>query len=178
MKYIGFFVLIILFFASFPAAAAEELPRCICSEKSFGARWHQAEAVFAGTVTGIEIQERNVRKGIDDPPVRVTLRVDERYKGVKDNKEAFDLHTSLSRFTCTGHPFELGKQYLVFGYERVDYAYVQEDLYRYEKGTFDVGGLCGGTKLFSAAQDDLSAITDLMREEGAEKKKFKFFNKN
>lgn len=151
-----FFVLAVLFLLSAPALAAEA-PACQCTEKALDQRIAAADAVFAGAVVEIRESKDFRRFPKADPPVVVTLKVDEAYKGVK-GKESFQLHTSLTRHTCTGHPFEVGKMYLVFAYKRADMAHDFTALYRFPAGTYDVGGLCGGTKLFEKAGQDLKSL--------------------
>jgi hypothetical protein len=152
----------LLFLASLaPAPARAEdppLPACACTEKSFDVRYDHADAIFAGTVTGIAPVRAFARNGQSDPPVEVTFAVDEAYKGLGGAK-TFTLHTSLANKTCTGYPFRKGAQYLVFAYRRGDFEYRPESLYRFPEGTYDVEGLCGGTKAFStAAAEDLRRL--------------------
>lgn len=137
------------------ACAQDGTQKCNCTPKTLEARRNDADAVFLGTVKNIEVVEKFVQYGTDDLPVTVTFLVDDGYKGAETGK-TFTLHTSLTRETCTGHPFVKWKKYLVFAYARKEETYETWSLYNFPSGTFDVGGLCGGTKLITdprAAQD-------------------------
>lgn len=140
-------------------ALAAEPPRCVCTPDSFENRWAVADAVFTGTVTGIRVIEERVEYGARDLPVEVTLQVNAPYKNAAE-ETPFVLMTSLTRDTCTGHPFAEGEKYLVFAYMRKAETYELWSRYNFPSGTYDVGGLCGGTKAFSdpATGEDLKKI--------------------
>lgn len=141
-------LLLVLLLVSAPAAAREDRPdaKCVCAPAKFDSRWKHATVIFTGTVKTIEVIKIQVQRGNVDLPVRVELAVDDVYKGKIKSGAAFELQTSLTRETCTGHPFEKGRKYLVFAYQRAEDAVEDWSLYPLPSGTFDVGGLCGGTK--------------------------------
>lgn len=146
MRLIAMFSILAVLVLAAPAARSEG---CVCSPDPFENRWNKADAVFVGTVVKIEEKREYLRKdNANDMPVSVILRVDERFKGpdtvAKDR--GFQLQTSLTRDTCTGHPFEQDKQYLVFAYQRSPDKFDPTSLYNMPSGSYDVGGLCGGTK--------------------------------
>jgi hypothetical protein len=139
-----------------PVLAAD--PRaCACLGKSLDVRWEDATAVFTGTVQEIASPKNFPKKERTDPPIIVTLSVDKAYKGT-EGKETFTLYTSLTQYTCTGYPFEKGKQYLVFAYQRQKDHADPSSFYHFHTGTYDVGGLCGGTKELESAAEDLQAL--------------------
>lgn len=154
--------LAIALLAARPAGATQA---CTCAEEPLARRWADATAVFTGTVTAITPARAFSRKtpaaagfksgGEADPPVTVTLQIDESYKGGQAAHDSFTLHTSLNRYTCMGYPFETQGKYLVFAYQRADFKSSRQSLYNFPAGTFDVGGLCGGTKPFEQAAEDL-----------------------
>jgi hypothetical protein len=127
------------------ARALQEKTTCQCMEAPLKRRWESARAVFTGTVTEIEIVKEWVARGNDDLPVIVTVTVDEPFKGVEKGN-IFRFHSSLHKDTCMGADYETGKAFLFFAYEREERIYEKWSLYDFDTGTFDVGGLCGGTK--------------------------------
>lgn len=153
------------------SALAAQAAGCACSPDPFENRWNKADVIFKGTVVKIKELPEYVRKGnANDMPVSVILRVDEKYKGKAKVGGGFELETSLTRDTCTGHPFEEKQQYLIFAYQRADDTFEPWSLYNMPIGTYDVGGLCGGTKkIDAAAGDDMSAIQKKLAEEPEEK---------
>lgn len=140
---------IMMLFVSMPfeTQAAGPQSSCTCAADTLERRWDASVAVIAGTVTDIKVVDKYVRYGSKDLPVEVTLQVDDVYKGKKIGK-TFTLFTSITKATCTGHPFELGKKYLIFAYQRQDAKFERWSLYEFPTGTYDVGGLCGGTQPF------------------------------
>jgi hypothetical protein len=164
------FVLAGIFFLTFavPARAGDPPPMpCGCTEKAVSVRFHDADAVFTGTVREIASENTVIRKGSGrwskrlmqaDPPVTVMLDIDKSWKGVPAKKTELTLHTSLTKYTCAGYPFEKGRKYLVFAYRREESQHDDTTLYSYEPGTYEVGGLCGGTKEIEKADDDLAHI--------------------
>lgn len=148
--------LFLLLLSSPAFSASQTAEKCTCTENTFDNRWNGAEAVFAGTVQKVEIVEKHVQYGNKDVPIEVSLYVDEAYKGAKTGGK-FTLHTSLTHETCTGHPFRRGERYLIFAYLRREDTYELWSLYNFPSGTYDVGGLCGGTKEAS----DLGARADM-----------------
>jgi hypothetical protein len=153
---------------AFCLPAAAEDTRCACTEKSFAARWTEADAVLAGEVTDITMVDKKPDWGGDDPKAVVTLRVNEAYKGLAD-ETTFTLHTTITRYTCMGYPFKKGGQYLVFAYARKTAKRDDDALsgYTFPAGTYGTGGLCGGAKPFTAAADDLKIINEKLRSERA-----------
>jgi hypothetical protein len=141
-------MLLIALPAPLKAYAWEERPeaKCTCAPAKLDSRWKKSAVIFTGTVRSIDVIKRQVQRGNVDLPVSVSLAVDDVYKGKVKSGEAFELQTSLTRETCTGHPFEKGRKYLVFAYERQEDVVEDWSLYPLPSGTFDVGGLCGGTK--------------------------------
>lgn len=150
-------LLAIFLLLPFQAGAADsQAPACVCTPGSFASRWTGADAVFIGTVEDVSIIEKFRAPNTMDLPAAVRLRIDDAYKNVKTGED-FLIHTSLTRETCLGHPFEAGGKYLVFAYQRKEGIYESWSLYNFSKGTYDVGGLCGGTKPF----DDQATGADL-----------------
>lgn len=131
------------------AGAARPRTLCQCMPQPLGWRWENAGAVFTGTVTHIEVVTEWTQRGNDDIPVKVSVRILEGLKGVEKG-QTFLLHTNIQKHTCTGHPFEKGKDYLFFAYERKAEIYESWSQYDFPSGTYDVGGLCGGVRLLDA----------------------------
>lgn len=152
-----FFFFVLFLAVALPSAAFAQ--GCTCTQDSFDNRWDEASSVFIGTVRSISTIEERVLPGVDDLPVEVVLAVAEPFKGDAGQKY-FTLHTSLTRSTCTGHPFEVGRTYLVYAYVRRADSVEHWSLYNFPSGTYDVGGLCGGTKSGSAAVADLALIDE------------------
>ena len=95
---------------SLPASAlAQKPPRvaCTCLPPDLETRALQAERIFLGTVRSIETVETMIQPGRKDPPVIVTFDVEEGFKDASNTQQV--LHTSLTRVTCAGYPFEEGK---------------------------------------------------------------------
>ena len=141
-------LLLVMMLIPLPVLAWEERPdaKCVCAPRPLDARWKMATVIFTGTVRSIDVIKIQVQRGNVDLPVSVSLAVDDVYKGKVKSGEAFELQTNLTKETCTGHPFEKGRKYLVFAYERSEDVVEDWSLYPLPSGTFDVGGLCGGTK--------------------------------
>ncbi len=159
-------------------AEAKGKDKCICSPNSFSSRWNEANAVFVGTVDTITVAEKYVQYGNTETPVEVSLSVNDAYKGTKIG-DTFLLHTNLAIETCTGHPFEEKQKYLVFAYKRSEDKYEVWSMYNFPSDTWDVGGLCGGTKLFTdaATSEDLNEIAKMSAPPAPEKKQPGFMNK-
>lgn len=134
----------------FAGGIAHASPTCLCETADIDARWRAAGAVFDGTVEEIRPVARYAPKPGMDPAVEVVLRVGEAFKGAATG-EAFTLHTNLTKSTCMGHPFEQGESYLVFAYKRPAETRETRSLYNFPSGTWDVGGLCGGTQTLKNA---------------------------
>lgn len=146
-----------------PATSARLGPAtCTCLPEAFDMRVAKAYRIYTGTVRSIEIQEQMVEPGREDPPAIVTISVDEAFKD-SAHKRSEVLHTSLTRVTCAGHAFEEGKTYLIYAYQRLASTYETWSLYDFKTGTYDVGGLCGGTVAVDlpAAQEELTALRAL-----------------
>lgn len=141
--------------------AAMPLSTCTCAADTLERRWDASVAVITGTVTDIKVVDKYVRYGSKDLPVEVTLQVNDVYKG-KEIGKTFTLFTSITKVTCTGHPFELGKKYLIYAYQRQDAKFERWSLYEFPTGTYDVGGLCGGTQPFDevALAQELAEIKE------------------
>ncbi len=167
-----FIAAISVLFALILSAAEAHAEGCSCSPDPFEKRWGAADAVFTATVVEIKEQTKYIRKGnANDLPVTVLLRVDESFKGPASKGHAFELWTSLTKDTCTGHPFEKDKQYLVFAYQRSDQTYAPWSLYNMPSGTYDVGGLCGGTKNIAdpATSEEIEKIRKKLAAEPKDK---------
>jgi hypothetical protein len=154
--------------------AAARAAGCVCSPDPFENRWKEADAVFQGTVVSIkELPEYLRKNNAHDMPVRVILRVDEKFKGAKTMKNGggFELQTSLTQDTCTGHPFVAGKSYLVYAYMRDPDKFEPWSLYGMPAGTYDVGGLCGGTKIMTSeeAAPEIAQIRKTLADEAKNK---------
>lgn len=170
----GFAIISILAAVAFAATTAYAAS-CTCSPDPFEKRWAKVSAVFTGTVTEIVEMHEYLRKAnANDIPVKVTLKVTESFKGAAKKDEIFLLHTSLTRDTCTGHPFEKGGEYLIWAYKRAESTYEAWSLYNMPSGSYDVGGLCGGTKKMTDAASDLAVIRKKQDELPAEKPKGMF----
>lgn len=127
------------------ATHADKPPRvaCTCLPADIHTRTQQAERIYIGTVRSIETVESMIQPGRKDPPVIVTFDVEENFKDAGAKKQT--LHTSLTRITCAGYPFEEDKTYLIYAYKRLASTYEKWSLYDFKTGTLDTGGLCGGT---------------------------------
>lgn len=149
-----------------PADALKKKSRCQCMEAALKTRWTASQAVFTGTVTDIKEVKEWTQRGYEDTPVIVTMQIDENIKGVEAGK-LFKLYTNINRFTCMGAKFEKDKKFLVFAYERKAEIYERWSLYDFDSGTFDVGGLCGGTKPMddAATAPELAEIKALPKED-------------
>lgn len=117
---------------------------CGCVPASLETRWKKADIIFTGTVHKIEVVNKYYKSTIPELPVKVTISILERFKGVKKEKE-IDIHTSLSKFSCTGYPLEENKDYLFYGYKREPGSHEEWSFYNFPSGTYGIGGLCGGT---------------------------------
>lgn len=128
-----------------PAFALQKTTKCQCMEQKLDRRWADSQAVFTGTVTDIEPVRQWTQRGNNDIPVIVTITVDEGFKAVEKGN-IFKFHSNQHHDTCMGADFEKGTQFLFFGYERRERVFEKWSLYDFDTGTFDTGGLCGGTK--------------------------------
>ncbi|TAL37173.1 MAG: hypothetical protein EPN97_05775 [Alphaproteobacteria bacterium] len=173
------FAVVFILVALMALATAARAAGCICSPDPFENRWRAVSTIFTGTVQSIDEMHEYLRKvNSNDIPVKVVLKVKERFKGAAKKDGTFTLQTSLTVDTCTGHPFEVGGEYLVWGYRRDEGVYETWSLYNMPSGTYDVGGLCGGTKKMSdaASAADIALIRKKLEELAAEKPKG-FFEK-
>jgi hypothetical protein len=170
------FALLLLLPAPSPARA-EDVPACACAGKAFKQRFRSADAVFTGTVQDIVFVKNSGKGGGGrwnksllqaDPPITVTLTVDTAYKDTF-GKKIFTLNTSLTKYTCSGYPFVKGKGYLVFAYKKKDAHGDTTSLYSFPAGTYEVGGLCGGTREIEKAGDELELLTPEKAPPPAEK---------
>lgn len=173
MRLIAVLSMLFLFALGAPAARAAG---CTCSPDPFEDRWDAADVVFTATVVEIKVLHEYLRKdNANDMPVRVRLRLIDKFKGPASLRTngGFELQTSLTRDTCTGHPFEEGKNYLVYAYRRNDETFEATSLYNMPARTYDVGGLCGGTKILTdaAAIAEVARIRKKLSEEPEEKPK-------
>lgn len=124
-------------------AQKRERVACTCLPADMDTRITQADRIYTGTVRSIETADSMVQPGRKDPPVIVTFDVQDSFKDADSRPQV--LHTSLTRVTCAGYPFEEGKTYLIYAYKRLASTYERWSLYDYKTGTLDTGGLCGGT---------------------------------
>lgn len=172
-----FVVLALLLFIAAPVRAENPAPAaapaatkdvCNCTEKDENSRWHDAAAVFTGTVAEIKVIEKEIQYGNEDLPVEVTLLINDGYKNAKPG-DKFVLHTNLARKTCMGHAFEVSRKYLVFAYARKEEVYEPWSLYNFPSGTYDVGGACGGTKDLEDPRtlDDAKFIKEQLKKKPA-----------
>lgn len=135
-----------------PAQARKKLlSRCLCTPDSFMNRWHAADAVFTGTVTDVKPMKDYLNKGSTEPPVEVTVKVDEPFKNA-DKDEDFIIDSSTPTYTCMGFNYQKGKRYLVYAYLRRQQTFEYWSAYNYPSGTYGSGGVCGGTKFYDAPQ--------------------------
>ena len=168
------FAAVSILVALLAGAQAARAASCICSPDPFENRWNKVNTVFTGTVQSIDEMHEYLRKAnANDIPVRVTMKVTESFKGAAKKDEKFELLTSLTVDTCTGHPFEKGGEYIVWGYRREEGAYEAWSLYNMPSGTYDVGGLCGGTKKLSdeKATAEIALIRKKLEDQAEEKPK-------
>lgn len=161
MRYL---IIAVIAAAIFIPAAAQAKPQCACAESSLDMRTDRADAIFTGTVTSIKQIDSFVTPYNADIPVTVTLDITMPIKGTGDDK-TFTLTTNLTRNTCTGYPFVEGQSYLVFAYQRQMGTHASWSPYTFSIGTYDVGGLCGGTKKIADAKDELAKL-DAMSLDG------------
>jgi hypothetical protein len=173
MSKLRFAAMMSILFALTLASSAARAEGCSCLPDPFQKRWDAADAVFTATVIQIDELTKYIRKGnANDIPVNVLLKVDESFKGTAAKPgHGFELQTSLTKDTCTGHPFVKGKEYLIFAYQRSENAEAATSLYNMPAGSWDVGGLCGGTKDIStsAASDEIALIRKKLADKPEEK---------
>ena len=143
---------------------------CQCVMPEFDMKWKTVDAVFAGKVTAITPLEQFRKSPLDEMPVKVDIEILHLYKGGIEGK-TISLHTSLNDHTCTGYTFKTGESYLVYGYQRKAETFERWSFYNFPSGTWDVGGLCGGTLPLASAE----AKTDLAKIRARQKKKEKSF---
>lgn len=177
-KWIGAFFIFYLLASALSAVAEERKSTCSCTMASLESRFEKADVIFKGTVTAIQNVLRLQDTKFPDEPIKVFVTVDEAYKGLKKEK-TFILHTSYPRYTCGGFPFETGKEYLIFAYERKSGKYDAASLYRFPIGSYEVGGLCGGTQKIENATDEIEAIKKISadRKRLLPKTKIPFFSR-
>ncbi|MDF3023551.1 MAG: hypothetical protein K0R10_912 [Alphaproteobacteria bacterium] len=143
MRLLAAFALLLIFCV--PASAAQKRTQCNCMAEPLEKRWEKSGAVFTGTVAeAVEVKEWSQR-GNADMPLIVTVKVDQGYKGVEKGN-TFKFYSNKQVNTCMGADFEAGKSYLFFAYQRAPDVYERWSLYDFPSGTYDVGGLCGGTR--------------------------------
>ena len=159
------FILTAVIFASTAQAqlVAPAGTLCSCTPGPFLQRWEAADKVYIAKAE--EIRPRpDMRKAghDDDPPIEVYMRVSKAYKNSAAHTTE-ELHTNLTKVTCTGHNFELGKTYLVYAYQRRAETFEYWSLYDFPSGTFDTGGRCGGTTLIDSeqAQQDMRVLATM-----------------
>ncbi len=123
----------------------------------------RADVVFAGTVIEVdehplEILERGDTLEFPLSPFRTKFKVDRPWKGV-DGEETIVITQELT--TCE-YRFELGKDYLVYGYlgwinfsDEEEEAFVDLDL---ADGEFLQTSICRRTRLLAEAPEDLEAL--------------------
>lgn len=157
--------LALLLMISMPAAAAQKQTRCSCMPDPLEKRWEKAGAVFTGTVTeAVEVKEWSQR-GNADLPLVVTVTVTEGFKGVEKGN-IFKFYSNKHVNTCMGADYEPGKSYLFYAYQRVPDIYERWSLYDFPSGTYDVGGLCGGTRASDdpATAEEIAEIAQLPKD--------------
>ena len=86
-------------------------------------------------------------------------------KNEEEETATFEMHTSLQNFACMGYPFEEGKEYLVYAYERTVDASEPWSFYNFPSETYGVGGLCGGTRPYREAKEEIKRIRIQMDED-------------
>lgn len=145
-----------LVLAACPAFAGQKFTRCSCMPETLAKRWEKSGAVFTGTVTEAAEVTQLTQRGNADLPLAVTVTVETGYKGVEKGN-VFKFHTNKNVDTCMGAHFDVGKSYLFFAYQRVPDVYERWSLYDFPSGTYDVGGLCGGTR----AMDDAATAAEI-----------------
>lgn len=145
-----------LLLPAMPAPAKKPVSQCLCAAIPFEDRWEKSDAVFTGVVTDIKVVKTRIVHGSSDLPVVVLVTVDKGYKGAFDHA-AFLLYTNMNVDSCMGYDYKIGGKYLFYAYMRRPEIREAWSMYNFPSGTFDVGGLCGGTAPVEAA----SAIADL-----------------
>lgn len=161
--YLAFCVICVLaaFAPDSARAQSRERVACTCLPPDIDTRITQAHRIFTGTLRRLETVDSMMQPGRKDPPVIATFDVEEDFKDAAGKQQT--LHTSLTRVTCAGYPFEEGKTYLVYAYQRLASTYERWSLYDFKTGTFDTGGLCGGTIEISddRAIDEIKKLRDM-----------------
>lgn len=149
-------------FGALPAQAGRPKTVCQCLPAPLKKRWADSGAVFTGRVTAITEVKDFIQRGNADIPVIVTVEVTEGLKGVEKGN-TFRFHTNQHKDTCMGADYVQDKDYLFFAYERTPDVYERWSLYEFPSGTYDVGGLCGGTARLSKAETikELGALRDM-----------------
>lgn len=136
---------------------------CQCVMPEFDMKWHTSDAVFSGKVTAITPLEKFRKSALDEMPVTVDIEIMEIYKG-KLESNTVTLHSSLNEHTCTGYKFKLGESYLFYAYQRKAETYERWSFYNFPSGTWDIGGLCGGTMPLGEAKSELPALKKYQKE--------------
>ncbi len=147
---------------------------CQCVMPEFNMKWKTADAIFTGKVTAITPLEQFRKSPLDEMPVKVDLAIIQHYKGLPEEK-VISLHTSLNDHTCTGYAFKTGESYLIYGYQRKAETYERWSFYNFPSGTWDIGGLCGGTLPLAEAGADIAKLKS--RQHKKEKSFFSDFKK-
>lgn len=136
---------------------------CQCVPPTFETKWKTADAIFSGTVTAITPIEKYRKSPLDEMPVRVDIAITTLYKGSFD-KKTIELFTSLNTHTCTGYAFKTGESYLIYGYQRKAETYERWSFYNFPSGTWDIGGLCGGTVPLAEGKADIVRLKKKKKE--------------
>ena len=136
---------------------------CQCGMPEFEMKWKEADAVFSGKVVTITPLEQYRKSSLDEIPVKVDIEIIQLFKG-KIKEKIISLHTSLNDHTCTGYGFKLGESYLVYGYQRKAETYEHWSFYNFPSGTWDVGGLCGGTLPLAEAEKEFPKIKNKQKQ--------------
>jgi len=144
------------------AARAETFTsRCACAPAPFDSRWRSADAIFSGTILNIEVQQDRVEHANAELPVKVTVSVDEGFKGPKKGM-TFYFFSNMNVATCMGMKFEKGVSYLFYAYMRRPETKEAWSFYDFPSDTYDVGGTCGGTLPLTdkTAADELAQLRE------------------
>lgn len=143
-------VLTITFLSSFPLS--DFAYACSCAATS-GTPQVRAQEAFEGAGVVFAGEVVDVSEGAPPtvmyagPPVAVTLRVSDVWKGPR--QETLEIYTGMSSASC-GYEFQTGEKYLVYATDNLEVS------------------LCSETKPLSNAGADLSVLGGGVLEEGGE----------
>ena len=146
MKKVVKYILSVATILFISVAFSESLLATSCASPSPEHAFRKADVVFAGRVTKVKYLDNP--KEVVEPRIIVTFDVSKTWKGPQQEK--FIIHTVFNAWSKKGYFFYEENEYLV-------YAHKQQD------ETFGVS-LCGGTKWFKDAEEDLGVLDKIVLE--------------